>query len=221
MQILNKITAGIKNNYTKTMWFFVIFYSVGIIGMIVPATFPLFVKLIPFALLLSVLTLALFHGGFSNRTLLVFLFIFLFGFFAEVFGVNTGFVFGNYNYGNGLGIKLFNTPLMIGINWLLLVYLTASLTEKLNIKPVSKVLLASVIMLGYDVVLEQVAPVLDMWYWQNNEIPLKNYITWFLLALFFHSIVRFFNIKTANKIAPAILICQFIFFVVLWITFKF
>jgi len=201
--------------------FFVIFYLVGISGMVLPFTFPLFVKLIPLALLLSTVGFLVFHTDFSARTWILFILIYLAGFFVEVVGVNTGKIFGNYSYGESLGITIFKTPLIIGINWLLLVYLTSSTTELLKVSSGIKILLASGIMLGYDIIIEPLAPQLDMWTWDNNQIPVRNYIAWFVLALIFTSLVKIVGVKTHNKLAPVLLVCQLLFFIILLVTFHF
>lgn len=221
MNPIRQISNTLKSHYLAVVWFFVIFYLVGIAGMLVPFTFPLFMKLIPLALLLSTLGVLFFHAEYSAKTWLVFLSIYLAGFFIEVAGVNTGKIFGHYTYGKSLGISVFNTPLIIGINWLLLVYLTTSTVEVLKAGSGIKVLLASAIMLVYDIIIEPLAPQLDMWTWADNKIPLQNYLTWFILALVFTSLVKIVSIKIRNQLAPVLLICQLLFFIVLRITFYF
>ncbi len=207
-------------NFKKTAVFFVIFYLVGIAGMLLPFSFPLFVKLIPVALILSSVALAFYHKSFDAKTLAVFISIYLIGFFVEVAGVNTGLIFGNYTYGDSLGIKAFNTPLIIGLNWLLLVYISASVLEKTNLHVTVKVIFSALMMLGYDLIIEQIAPLLNMWNWQNEMVPLNNYIAWFFLAVVFHAAIQVFGIKTKNKLAPVILVCQVLFFLILLIYFK-
>lgn len=207
-------------NFKKTAVFFVIFYLVGIAGMLLPFSFPLFVKLIPVALILSSVALAFYHKSFDAKTLAVFISIYLIGFFVEVAGVNTGLIFGKYTYGDSLGIKAFNTPLIIGLNWLLLVYITASVLEKTNLPVTVKVIFSALMMLGYDLIIEQIAPLLNMWNWQNEMVPLNNYIAWFFLAVVFHAAIQVFGIKTKNKLAPVILVCQVLFFLILLIYFK-
>jgi putative membrane protein len=214
------IQKSFNLNFKKTAGFFVIFYSVGIAGMLLPFSFPLFVKLIPVALLLSSVALVFFHSTFNTKTLAVFTFIYLIGFFVEVLGVNTGIIFGNYIYGEGLGTKVFNTPLIIGLNWLLLVYITASVLENKKLLVPIKIILGAAMMLGYDMIIEQLAPELNMWDWQNNTIPVSNYVAWFIIAVFFHAAIQVFKIKTVNKLAPVILICQVLFFLVLLVYFK-
>ena len=197
-----------------------IFYLVGIAGMLLPFSFSLFVKLIPVALLLSSVALVFFHSNFDTKTLAVFTFIYLIGFFVEVLGVNTGLIFGEYIYGESLGIKVFNTPLIIGLNWLLLVYITSSVLENMKLLVPVKIILGASMMLGYDLIIEQIAPKLDMWNWQNNIVPIDNYVAWFLIAALFHAAIQVFKIKTTNKLAPIILVCQVLFFLVLLIYFK-
>jgi putative membrane protein len=220
MSVFANIKQVLQRNFNKTAAFFVIFYVVGIVGMLLPFSFPLFVKLIPVALLLSSAALAFFHTYYNTKTIVIFISIYLIGFFVEVAGVNTGLIFGVYFYGESLGFKIFNTPLIIGLNWLLLVYITASVLEFTNWHSFAKVFFASTIMLGYDLVIEQIAPVLKMWHWQNENVPFKNYLAWFLLALLFHTSIRFFGVKTKNKLAPLILGCQLLFFVTLLIAFN-
>ncbi|HRX12979.1 MAG TPA: carotenoid biosynthesis protein [Draconibacterium sp.] len=216
--------ADIKNfldlNFSKTAVFFVIFYLVGIAGIVIPFSFPLFVKLIPYALILSSVALVFYHKSFDTKTIIVFISIYLTGFFVEVTGVNTGLIFGQYYYGESLGLKVFNTPLIIGLNWLLLVYLTASVLESSNTAVPVKIVISALLMLGYDLIIEQIAPLLNMWNWQSNLIPVKNYLSWFLLALVFHAAIQVFRIKTKNKLAPVILVCQVSFFLILLIYFK-
>jgi len=201
--------------------FFIVFYLVGITGMLVPYTFPLFLKLIPLALLLSFIALALFHEGEVTRKIIIgFLAIFLLSFLIEAIGVNTGLVFGYYSYGGSLGLKLFQTPIIIGVNWLFLIYTTASLVDNYKIPSLAKIILASTGMVLYDIVLEQVAPKLNMWHWKNDIVPIQNYVAWFVLAFAFHSLLKVFKIKTNNKLSMLILVCQFLFFLILSISFK-
>jgi len=213
-QIQNKLHV----NFNKVLAFFVIFYAVGITGMSVPFTFPLFVQLTPLALLLSAVALAMFHTDYSKKSLLIFGLIYFAGFFIEVLGVQTGLIFGNYIYGTGLGIKVFKTPLIIGLNWLLLVYVTVSLTDRLHTHIIVKVFLSAGILLAYDLVLEQVAPKLKMWSWADDTIPFQNYVAWYLIALVFNGIVKVSGINMKNRLAALILICQLVFFTVLLFT---
>ena len=195
--------------------FIVIFYLVGLVGIFIPASASFFIALTPFALLLSGFLLSLYHPDWSKKTVVAFLAIFITGFVVEFVGVNTGQIFGNYMYGKTLGYQIFNTPLMIGVNWLLMVYLTASVVESFELTNVLKIVVSASLMVLYDFVLELMAPRMDMWYWQNNTVPLQNYVAWFALALAFQALLKVAKIKTRNPLALIILLTQFLFFVIL------
>jgi len=202
----------------KVKAFFVIFYAIGALGMIIPQTFMLFCRLTPLSLLLSLFCLAWFHPDKREfKTLFVFSLIFITCLVIEIIGVNTGLIFGPYEYGNTLGIKIFGTPLLIGLNWVLLTYLTSSVVEKVKIKVALKICIASLIMLGYDVVLEQAAPITGLWQWEGGKVPLQNYAVWLLLALVFHSLIKIFRVKTANPLSGVMLSSQILFFIVVLI----
>lgn len=195
--------------------FIVIFYIVGLLGFIIPFTKPLFITITPFALLLNVYLLAIYHEGYSLKQVLAFLFIFLSGFCIEVVGVRTGLIFGSYLYGEALGIKLLETPLLIGVNWLFLTYTAMSIMERLNINKWIALFAAPALMLGYDVIMEQVAPKMDMWSWHNAEVPLQNYLAWFAIAVCFVAILNALKIKTSNPLSGVLFMCQVVFFTVL------
>jgi bisanhydrobacterioruberin hydratase len=202
-------------------YFFVIFFIVGFAGTITPVSQPLFLKLFPLALLLSLSTILLFHGSKYNlKTIMVLFLIGILGFFIEVAGVNTHLIFGNYRYGHTLGIKLFNTPLLIGLNWVMLSYAGSSISESFPVPVLVKIVFASLIVLCYDIFLEQVAPFLDMWHWGNDAVPAQNYIAWFIIILVFQTFIRITGIKTQNSIALQIVLIQVVFFISLIVFFK-
>lgn len=201
--------------------FFVIFYVVGIIGMAMPMSQPLFMKLVPVALLLSLVAIMLFHQPeFDTKTILVYTTIAVFGYFIEVIGVNTGLIFGHYEYGDALGIKILNTPLLIGLNWLMLMYAGSSFTEKMRLNAWSKILITSSLILLYDLVLEKIAPALGMWQWENTNVPLQNYLAWFLITLLFQGLLKVTKVKTTNSLAFLLVLMQVIFFLILLIVFN-
>lgn len=220
MNIKSKnLFPAIKKRYKEAGIFFIVFYATGITGLLI--SFSFFLKLFPFALILSFTGLAIFHSNqLDKKSIFIYLFIYTAGFFIEAIGVNTKLIFGGYEYGESLGIKLFNTPLIIGLNWLLLVYLSSSILEKARVGVPLKIFFSSTIMLIYDIVLERAAPKLDLWYWEGNTVPVNNYISWFIIALFFNSLIRVFGVRGENKLAPVILFCQLLFFISLILFLK-
>ena len=210
-----KLINPIRNIRTATI-ILVVFYLVGTIGIALDATRPLFIKLTPFALLLSSFFLIINHKGSSNlQALVVYALIFTGGFLIEMLGVNTGLVFGDYRYGSGLGWQIGNTPVLIGLNWLMLVYTSASILQSLKLNRIAVIIAGASMMVLYDLVLEQVAPTMDMWSWSGNIIPFKNYLTWWIVAAVMHSLVVVFKLKIANRIAFSVFFIQFVFFILL------
>lgn len=214
----NKIRVFFLTRQTTVAVFLAIFFSVGLVGMLLPATNSFFLQLTPLALLLSFTVLALSDESKQRGKLIAYLlFIYLSSYAIEVAGVKTGLLFGAYSYGDNLGVKLWGTPLIIGANWFFLVYTTAAIFERTKMRSAMKILLASLVMLVYDIVMEQVAPKMDMWSWKEVDVPLQNYATWFAIAIAFHIGLQLFKIKIKNGLAMSVLLCQFILFLVLFL----
>ena len=220
--LLNNITNYLYQRKRFVVGFFIIFFMVGFAGLVIPISHPVFLKLFPLALLLSFVGLLLFHQPpYDTKMVIVLLIIGLLGFFIEVAGVKTHVIFGHYTYGKSLGIQFLNTPLLIGVNWVMLTFASSSIMENRPLPLSLKIIFASLIMLLYDIVLEQIAPRLDMWYWAKGVVPFQNYLAWFVIALLFQSLVKLMGIKTRNSLACTILLCQATFFTALIIYFRF
>ena len=121
----------------------------------------------------------------SIRQILSVLSIFLIGMITEILGVNYGLIFGDYEYGNNLGSKLFGVPFLIGINWVILTAISANIAFFLtkNKSVLSTVFIGALLMLVMDFVMEPVAPKLDMWRFKNLIVPTSNYIGWLIIGL--------------------------------------
>jgi bisanhydrobacterioruberin hydratase len=207
----------LKNRkFTYSVGFLAIFYLVGIAGFIYAPTREFFSRLTPLALLLSAGFLVWFHQPkFQLKMLLAFGFIFIFSFLVEAIGVKTGVIFGEYIYGKGLGIKVLETPLLIGLNWLMLVYCTKIIAEQISGDSTIQLFFAPFLMVIYDLILEQAAPLLNMWSWADEKIPVQNYISWYLLAFLFHLLLQKTKTQFSNKLAGPVFVIQFLFFVIL------
>ena len=212
----------IRNRPLLVSLFFVVIYTVGVVGLIVPFTKSLLVELTFLVLLITSIALFVFHRSIKpKRDLAVFAIIFLSGIVVEIVGVKTGLIFGSYHYGNSLGPKILGTPIIIGLNWLFLTYAAASISEKISSKTAIQILATPTIMLIYDLVLEQLAQKMDMWYWENSVIPIQNYIAWWVLGFLFAALLKTFKVSTKNPVAPVLITVQFLFFVILFLFHNF
>jgi putative membrane protein len=111
-------------------------------------------------------------------------FAFVMGFAVEFLGVNYGLIFGEYAYGNNLGLKIGGVPLLIGANWVMLTFITGAVaTLFFDTSPLKAAVFGAFLMVLIDLVIEPVAPKFDFWEFADVTAPLSNYIGWFLVAL--------------------------------------
>jgi len=201
-----------------SIFIIVLFHVVGLIGFFVPALTPLFLKLVPFHLLLMLLVILVNHYRINNRFWGFAFAIFCLGIFAEWIGVHKNWLFGKYHYGNTLGVKIDDVPLMIGVNWLMLVYAAGVTMQRFRLKsPLFRILIGAAMLVLLDALIEPVAVKFDYWTWFNNTVPLKNYLCWFGVSAAFLLIFESFKFKTQSIVAPVLLLVQFIFFALLQI----
>ena len=194
----------------------VLFHLVGLYGFLSPGLEDLFIKLVPFHLLLMLLLMVLTVNDRSADLIKFVARIYFAGFFIEVIGVNTGQIFGNYTYGSALGIKLWSTPLLIGVNWLILVYCAGVFLQQFNFK--SRWLfsaLGAAILLGMDFLIEPVAIRFDYWSWLGGRIPLQNYLGWYIFSYILFLFFSGLNFRKENSAAIVLLFTQFCFFLAL------
>lgn len=193
-----------------------IVYLVGLTGILLPIS-SAFVSLTPINLLFSLGLVLVFHRDWTRNTALILCVSYAVGFLAEWFGVQTGLLFGNYHYGPVLGPQWQGTPFMIGINWAMLVYCSGVVSNK--ILPyqhwIIRGILAALLMVGLDVLIEPVAMELNFWQWAHNRVPFRNYLGWFLVALPLSLSFSRWQGNVRNNVAVALFIWQIIFFIVL------
>lgn len=144
------------------------------------------------------------------------LLVYLAGYLIEVVGVNTGLIFGNYRYGSALGLKVWEVPLLIGVNWLILVYCTGIFLQSVHVK--NKWVFSAIgalILLGIDFLIEPVAIKFDYWSWYGGIIPVQNYIGWYVFSFFLFLFYTSCNFKKSNSAAIVLLFTQAAFFLAL------
>ncbi|PKP52348.1 MAG: carotenoid biosynthesis protein [Bacteroidetes bacterium HGW-Bacteroidetes-1] len=151
----------------------------------------------------------------DKKYLFWFLLLAIAGFLIEFAGIVTGRIFGIYSYGNGLGIKLLEVPLIIGVNWSILVFSTAAIVYSFHWHRVLKAVFAASMMVAYDILLEPVAIRYDFWQWEGGSIPFQNYLAWWVIAFVMLLGVFSFVKKLKNPIAIYVLAVQTLFFAIL------
>ncbi len=206
-------------------------YFFGIIGLSIPETCTFFKQFTPTNIFLTTLCIFILQKNLSKKFYIYSFLVFISGYFIEVIGSQTGLLFGNYSYGETLGFKIFNTPVVIGCSWLLLSVTNANTVEwifeyllKKNIRPngisaknikIFKSMLAASLMVLLDLLIEPVAIKFNFWNWKNNHIPNSNYFFWFVFSFLFQMTFFSFNHEKSSKSMIFLLALQWIFFIFL------
>ena len=211
----DRLTAIFSNKVLLFKIAITIFHMVGVMGMSLPVLRPYFQLLTPFHLLLSTILLFVFHKEWNKAFIGFMIISFTIGYGSEVMGVHTGFPFGNYSYGPVLGFQMLEVPLLIGVNWLLLVYLTGGVLHGKIHNNFLAAAIASLMMVVLDYLIEPVAVKLDFWTWENDVIPLSNFIGWLGVAFLIHLIYRKLSFEKQNPLSLYLLINLTIFFILL------
>lgn len=195
----------------------ILFHVVGLIGFFTPALQPLFLKIVPYHLLLMFVVIEVSHQRFDKRFLAFIVTIFLIGFVGEWTGVHSHLIFGKYVYGKTLGLKLLDIPLLIGVNWFLLIYSVGVLMQHSGIKNLNyRVITGAVVLVLLDVLIEPVAVKFDYWHWLtvNGPLtaPLQNYLGWFIVSGLLLGIFEACAFVKQSRVAVVLLVAQFVFF---------
>lgn len=196
----------------KAILLLLIIYTVGIVGITIPATRALTLSLTPVNLLVSLFILIALHKKLTFNSFIGLVVVASLGFFIEVLGVKTQVLFGAYTYGDTLGFHVFAVPLAMGINWFILIYTTRILAQKISKNIIVIALVSALLMVGFDFILEPVAQFMDMWQWKRNVIPMQNYLAWFVASFFIQLLYCNIEKKIQNPIAIYVLCIQIVFF---------
>ena len=161
------------------------------------------------------LMLAIFGLGYAFNSLKVALFALLcfsVGYIAEWLGVNHGLIFGDYLYGENLGTKVGGVPLLIGVNWVLLVMSTATIASRWISSKWIRAAVGAGLMVGLDLFMEKVAPPFDFWSFEGGTAPLSNYIGWFAVALILQMVFQLMKIQGSHRMSLHFFLSQILFF---------
>ncbi len=189
-----------------------LFHISGFIGIAFTANADWFLSYTPLNLLVAMSCMIWSQGG-KNRDFWVYLVVCgIAGWFIECLGVHTGFPFGDYHYHETLGLQLFGIPLMTGVIWWLTCFGAAAIATEMANSTYSRVLLAALLMVVFDIPVEHVSGKMGMWHWQNGFAPIQNYLGWFVFGVILQYILHTLNIQKRNATAIAYFIIAFIFF---------
>ena len=212
MHQMRKTKLNFENISIALIW---LFHVSGILG-IIYGNSNWFISFTPLNLTLNFILLLINCKG-NKRVLTIIILGFLIGMITEILGVQFGWIFGDYQYGNQLGIKFVGVPLLIGVNWALLTVITGAIAQQFYFNKFMRVFIGLGLMLFLDLLMEPLAPVLDFWVFDGEEAPLQNYLGWAAVAIFLQFGYYFLKVKINGSFPYHLYLLQIIFFSVLLI----
>ena len=219
----------LKTRLFWSVFLLVLIHFSGAIGMVYFDT-DLFASMTPYNLGLMFLLL-IFNEQFIGKYFVTgFVLAFLSGLVTELIGINTGMLFGNYSYGDVLGLKVYGVPIIIGINWFTIVYCAYISAGKLlgwiykgNFKyeassfshHILQAVFTAILTTAFDWLMEPIAVRLGFWSWKGDEIPLFNYTCWFSVSLLLSLGFSRLKLSIKNSFSFVLLAVQSAFFIFL------
>jgi putative membrane protein len=202
---------------SKEEIFLYIIYTVGVIGHLT-APLQIYMKMLtPLTLLLTGGIVLLTAIKNSKQVFLLWAVVtYIITFSLEVIGVKTGLIFGSYWYGETLGVKFLNVPLIIGFNWIMIILGAIILSEKILTNKMMVSLSAAILATLFDFFLEPIAIRFSYWNWSDISVPIQNYVAWFFISLLFSVLYFSMRIKVNTDLPVKFFLTQFVFFIILY-----
>ena len=203
----------IPNNTTSKISVFIIwlFHLCGMVG-ISYGNKEFFLAFTPINLFISFVLLFVNQKQLESKELKSAFLIFFIGMMSEILGVNYGLIFGDYVYLDNLGVKILGVPVLIGVNWIILTYITGSLSSFIFKNKYVSILMGAILMIALDLLIEPVAPLLGFWIFDLPVVPLQNYIGWFVIGIITQVIFQLKIVEKEFTFSTHLLIINAIFF---------
>ncbi|MCA1762796.1 MAG: carotenoid biosynthesis protein [Cryomorphaceae bacterium] len=141
--------------------------------------------------------------------------IILLGYLVEIFGVQTGLLFGNYEYGEVLGWKFFEVPPIIGVNWLVVIWGCYSFVHSFKVHKYLRWIAVGLMATLLDMLIEPVAIHFGFWQWADGIPPQQNYIAWFIISCAMALLFEKYPLVSKPRLGVVAIVCQFLFFGIL------
>jgi putative membrane protein len=224
------IASRQKNNIA--LFIAILFHACGLVGILCTPYKDWFIQNTSITLLLMALLLVWTQQQKNSWFFLFLISAWAVGMCTEIIGTNTGLLFGSYKYGNMLGTKFKNVPLLIGINWFVIIYCSGAIVtifddwilRKLGgdarfsslMLTLSFIIDAALLTTLFDWLMEPVAIKLGFWQWlADGTPPLFNYTCWFLISALLLALFRWLKFSKHNHFAVHLFIIQLLFFLTL------
>lgn len=189
-----------------------IVHLVGITGLHMEQYRAMFESVVWVNMLLSFVVVAAMYRSWPGVHMIYISAALIVGMASEIIGVQRGWLFGDYFYEGIEGPWVLGVPLVIGLNWVLLSICTGTLAAALFHHRAARIIAATLLMVGIDVLLERFAIAHRLWVWEQGGVPpLMNYVSWAAVALVLQCLYVALWRDQGNKVAIVYLIMLLVF----------
>ena len=210
----------------------VLFHCIGLAGILFYDA-ALFASLTPMNLLLSASLLVYTQKEKNSHFVLFAAICYVVGYVVEYLGVNYQLLFGEYQYLSAMGLQWNNVPLVIGVNWFIMMYCCGITIQhflnfmwnklkeedqprRSNVGFFAVIIDGALLATFFDWLMEPVAVKLGYWQWLGDgRIPVFNYVCWFAISALLMLLFRILSFPKQNQFAVNLLLIQFMFFLIL------
>ena len=197
----------------KILSFLRAWFLIGILGFSFPFTHNIFRHIIPFTILLMAFIILAYHKPLNRRFMQITFMVAISGFGIEVAGIKTGLLFGEYAYGKILGPKLAEVPIVMGLNWVVMVYSGVAIASRARLGIIPGSQISGLILTVSDLKIEKFAILTGMLTWVEGAPPLRNYVGWFMISSLLSSLYYQIVKPEIRKVAIYVYIYQIILFI--------
>lgn len=195
-----------KSDITKPLTWLAVLHVLGVIGLRFHETQEIFTRLIPVYFLVTLAVLLYYQKHWNIRIIGFLFFVFTAALAIQALGLHSGTVFGLFRYGKVMGPKVFDTPIAIGVMWLVIIYCAGLLVKNLKYNSFINAGLAAAMLVMLNVLIEPVAMKLGMWGWEDRRVPAQNYAAWFVVSYLFVLLMLNLKAKLRNDLAPYVFV---------------
>lgn len=129
---------------------------------------------------------------------------------VEAVGVATGFPFGDYAYGDGLGATVLDVPLVVPAAWVMMAYPALAVARRLAAGRPGQVLIGAWALASWDLFLDPQMTDAGQWRWQHPSphlpgvpgVPVTNFAGWLLVSLVLMLLLSALPRRRADDTAP-------------------
>ena len=137
----------------------------------------------------------------KGKFLLLFATILILTFIVELIGVNTGIVFGHYNYVDYTPHEILGISILIPLSWFIFTFVIYNVTTSYIKNNRLIILFSSLLLVCLDLIVDPVLVSIGFWEWEGHKIsnelslsswfgiPWSNYLGWFLVGLMVFSLM--------------------------------